>query len=81
MLIMLLIYVDSDTQIQRLGNLIELETAEYYRQQGKSFDMNKTYTAVQITAAVTFNPFFDLGTFNGGVSFLPSYEIKQTVGY
>lgn len=81
MLIMLLIYVDSDTQIQRLGNLIELETAEYYRQNGKSFDMNKTYTAIQISADVTFNPFFDLGVFNGGASFLPSYEIKHTVSY
>lgn len=81
MLIMLLIYVDSDTQIQRLGNLIELETAEYYRQNGKSFDMSKTFTAIQISADVTFNPFFDLGVFNGGASILPSYEIKQTVSY
>lgn len=81
MLVMLLIYVDSDTQIQRLSNLIELETAEYYRQKGKTFDMNKTYTAVQISAEVTFNPFFDLGVFNGGGSFLPSYDIKQTVSY
>ncbi|MCD7860271.1 MAG: DUF5702 domain-containing protein, partial [Firmicutes bacterium] len=81
MLIILLLYVDSDTQIQRLRDLIELEAGEYYRQQGKSFEMNQTYTVVQISAEITFNPFFDLGTFNGGASFAPSYEIQQTVSY
>lgn len=81
MLIMLLIYVDSDTQIKRLGDLIGLETAEYYRKNGKSFEMCKTSTAVKISAEVTFNPFFDLGVFNGGDSFLPTYKIEQTVTY
>lgn len=81
MLIMLLIYVDSDTQIARLQDLVELETAEYYRQNGKTFSMSKTYTAVEIKANATFNPFFDLGTFTGGGSLLPSFEIKQMVSY
>lgn len=81
MLILLLVYVDSDTQISRLQDLIELETAEYYRQQGKSFSMSKTYTAVEIKANATFNPFFDLGTFTGGGSLLPSFEMKQIVSY
>jgi len=73
--------VDSDTQIARLQDLVELETAEYYRQNGKTFSMSKTYTAVEIKADATFNPFFDLGTFTGGGSLLPSFEIKQMVSY
>ncbi len=81
MLILLLVYVDSDTQISRFQDLIELETSEYYRQNGKAFSMNKTYTAIEIKADATFNPFFDLGTFTGGGSLLPSFEIKQIVSY
>ena len=81
MLISLFIFVDADTQISRLQDLIELETAEYYRQNGKTFSMGKTYTAVEIKANATFNPFFDLGTFTGGGSLLPSFELKQTVSY
>lgn len=81
MLLLLFVNVDPDDQINRLSNLIELETAEYYRQQGKSFDMSKTYTVVQISADVTFNPFFDLSGATGGKSILPSREIKQTVSY
>lgn len=81
MLIMLLIYVDSDTQIARLQDVIELETTEYYRQKGKAFSMGKTYTAVEIKTQVTFNPFFDLGVFVGDASLLPSFESKQMVSY
>lgn len=80
-LILLFIFVDSDTQISRLQGLIELETAEYYRQQGKPFNMSQTYTAVEIAADVTFNPFFDLGTLTGGSPLLPSKKITQTVSY
>lgn len=81
MLIVLFLYVDRDTQLQHLSNLIQLETTEYYRQQKKEFEMSKTYTVVDISAKVTFHPFFDLGTFNGGESFRPSYEIKRAVSY
>lgn len=77
MLIILLIHVEPDVQIQRLANLIELEAKEHYG----SFNINKAYTAVEISADVTFNPFFDLGTFTGGDPLLPSYNIKQTVTY
>ncbi len=81
MLIILLIHVDPNNQIQRLANLIDLEATEYYRQHGKSFSIHKTYTAVQVSADATFNPFFDLGTFTGGESLLPRFNIKQTVTY
>lgn len=80
-LILLLLFVDSDTQISRLQSLIELETAEYYRQQGKSFDINQTYTTVEIAADVTFHPFFNLGALTDGSSLLPRKRIKQTVSY
>lgn len=81
MLIMLLIYVTPDDQIRRLQGLIDLEAKEYYAQQGKTFNMNATYTAVEIKADTTFNPFFDLGTFNGGAPLLPSFELKKMVSY
>ncbi len=78
LLILLLIHVDANDQINRLADLITLEGKMKY---GDSFDIDKAYTQLEISADVTFNPFFDLGTLSGGESFMPTYEIKQTVGY
>lgn len=78
MLILLLIFVDSNTQISRLQNLMELEAKAYYE---GSFTMNKAYTAVNITAETSFNPFFDLGTASGGSVFTPRVQLKRTVSY
>lgn len=80
-LILLLIFVESDDQLTRLANLIEAETTEYYRQQGKAFSMTRTYTMADISADATFNPFFDLGTYNGGSSLMPKKRIRYVVSY
>ncbi len=81
-LILLLIFVPTDTQINRLKNVIDLETAEHYRQLGKeNFSMLKTYTAIKISSDVVFNPFFDLGMASGGSPLEIKGKIKQTVCY
>lgn len=80
-MLLLLVFKDPDTLVSRIQTLIQLETAEYYGKQGKTFNMSQTYTAVEIAADVTFNPFFDLGTLTGGSPLLPSKNIKQTVSY
>lgn len=80
-LLLLFIYVDSDTQIARLQDLIELETKEYYQQQGKTFSMSQTFTVIESSANIKFNPFFDLGIYNGGASLIPSKRIINGVSY
>lgn len=81
MLLVLVIGVDANDMVTRLGDLVKLETAEYYRQNGGTFDINKTYTAVEVSADVTLNMLFDLGTYNGGPVFAPTTRVKQLVGY
>lgn len=80
-LIVLLAFVESDTMIARLQDLIELETAEFYRQKGESFSMSKTYTTVEVEGDITFNAFFDLGILNDGNPLLPQLKVKQSVSY
>lgn len=80
-LIILLAFVESDTMISRLQDLIELEATEAYRKNGKSFSMSKTYTTVEVEGDITFNAFFDLGILNGGNPLLPSTKIRQRVSY
>lgn len=81
MMILLLIYVESDDQISRLQDLVELEAKAYYAKNGGSFSMSKTYTAVEITGEVSFNPFFDIGTYTGGSVLDMSKTLKRTVTY
>ncbi len=81
MLILLIISVSDTQQLERLKTLIRLETSEYYRQKDMSFDMSKTYTTVDISANVTFKPFFDFGAANGSSPFIPAADIKKTLGY
>lgn len=80
-LILLFIFVDSDTQISRLQNLIDLEAQEHYRQMGKEFSLGKAYTTFSLSADASFKPFFDLGIMSGGSSFWPKIKVKQSVGY
>jgi cell division septum initiation protein DivIVA len=80
-ILLLLLFKDDDSLVSRIQTLIQLESTEYYGQQGLSFDMNQTYTAVEVAADVTFNPFFDLGALTGGSSLLPSKRVQQTVSY
>lgn len=80
-LLLLLIFVQPDTQISRLADIINLEATEYYRQQGKAFNYGKTYTAVEIGADVTFNPFFDIGTLAGSSPINLTKKITQVMSY
>ncbi len=73
--------VPGDKQIDRLQDLIELETAEYYRQKGKTFSMGKTYTTVSVSAKAYFNPFFDFASVTGGAMLRPEANITSEVGY
>lgn len=75
MLIILMAFVTDELQIERLSDIMELEAKKYYTDKGGSFKMNKTYSAVQVSADVTFNAFFDLGLG------LMEKEMKQTVSY
>lgn len=81
LLIMLAAFVGTDTQVQRLGDLIDLEATEYYQKNGKSFDMAKTYTAVDVSADMAFNPFVDLGRLSGNGPLSISRHMVRTVGY
>lgn len=80
-LVLLLIFVQPDTQIERLGNLIEMEATEYYRQQGQSFKMSETYTAVSISAQADLKTLLDVGLAAGGDPLQPSFDLKQTISY
>lgn len=80
-LVLLLIFVQPDTQISRLADIINLEATEYYKQQGKTFNFNETYTAIDIGADVTFNSFFDIGTLAGSSPINLTKKIKQTMSY
>lgn len=80
-LVLLLIFVKPDTQIERLGNLIEMEATEYYRQQGQSFKMSETYTAVSISAQADLKTLLDVGLAAGGDPLQPSFDLKQTISY
>lgn len=80
-LVQLLIFVQPDTQIERLGNLIEMEATEYYRQQGQSFKMSETYTAVSISAQADLKTLLDVGLAAGGDPLQPSFDLKQTISY
>lgn len=80
-LMILVIFAKEDLMLKHMQDLIELEAEEYYRQQGLTFNMYKTYTALNIEADVTFDSFFDLGSFNGGSPLLPKIKVKQGVSY
>lgn len=75
MLMVLLVFVDSDRQINRLARIMELEATKYHTDNGGTFEWSKAYSAVEVSADVTFNPFFDLGTG------LLTSRITQTVTY
>ena len=81
MLILLLVFVEPDVQIERLQDLIEMEAKVYYEEQGETFQMSKTYTAVSVTAHADLNPLFDLGEAAGTGPFRPSIDIKQMISY
>lgn len=81
MLILMMIFVLPGEQIKRLQHLIEMEANVYYEQQGETFEMSKTYTAVSVSGKADLAVLLDLGKASGGGSFLPSIELKQMVSY
>lgn len=81
MLILLLIFVKPEDQIKRLQDLIEMEAQVYYQEQGESFQMSKTYTAVTVSGKADLGVLLDLGKASGGGTFLPSIELKQMISY
>lgn len=81
MLILLMVQTNGDTMISRIGDIINLEASSYYSSQGKSFDMNKTYTAITLEAEVRFNPLFDVGEYFDGSPLDMTGRVKQMVCY
>ena len=51
----------------RLANLIQLESAAYYATQDVdfAFDINKTYTTIQVTVPIEFNSLLSVLDING----------------
>lgn len=80
-LLILLINVSEDTMIERLGDIIELETTEYYKQQGMTFSMEETYTTISVSADVSFDTFFDLGVASGNSPLDLSGTMTRDMGY
>lgn len=81
LLIMLMIRTKTETQVQRLGNLIDLEATQYYQKKGKSFDITHTYTALELSADMTFNPFVDVGLLTGNGPLNVSGRMTRIVSY
>ena len=81
LLIMLMISVDTNNQVQRLGNLIDLEATQYYQEKDKSFNINQTYTALELSADMTFNPFVDMGILAGDGPLNLTGHMTRTVSY
>ena len=77
MLLLIFLKVSDEMQMKRLSDLVKLEAAAYYG----SFNIYKAYTTVKISADVTFKPFFDFASFNGGAPMSLEYNIKNTVSY
>ena len=80
-LLVLLINVSEDTMIERLSDIIDLETTEYYKQQGMTFSMDETYTTISVSADVSFNSFFDLGIASGNSPLELSGTMTRDMGY
>lgn len=81
LLVMLTVLVETDIQVQRLGNLIDLEAAQYYQENGKSFDIAHTYTTLELSADMTFKPFVDVGVLSGNGPLNLSGHMTRTVSY
>lgn len=81
MLILLFLQTDPEEMIDRFSNIVKMESSVYYENQGIDFDINKTFTAINITADAKFQPFFDLGLASGESSLIPESRITQCIGY
>lgn len=80
-LVMMMIRVETNLQVQRLGNLMDLEATRYYQKKGKTFDMAQTYTALNLSADMKFNPFVDMGILAGDGPLNLSGHMTRTVSY
>lgn len=79
--IMLTIFVSTEDQLLHLGNLINQETGQYYTNKGKTFNIAQTYTVLNLSADMTFNPFVDMGLLAGDGPLNLSGRMTRTVSY
>lgn len=61
-LILMLFLKDENDIVERIENLMELEAKAYYKGKSKTFEISKTYVAVNVTADAAFSSFFALGS-------------------
>lgn len=77
-----LLFTTSDgDMLDRLANLIQLESAEYYKQNGgpADFKVSEAYTAIETTNTITFESF--LGVFEFADDSFLTKEFKRTRSY
>lgn len=65
LLILMLLTVNQETFMQRLQNLIQMETAEKNKGSG-SFDLDRAYTYLYTDAQYTLNPMFNVDSLTSG---------------
>ncbi|MGN0488108.1 MAG: hypothetical protein ACI4HO_02465 [Ruminococcus sp.] len=77
----LFIYVEHPEELilERYKNLISLESKEYYRGKGKTFELAKAYTYLQVDATAYFSPILPLEPLS--YSAFNKIDIQQCRGY
>lgn len=65
--LILVVTLTEESMLIRLANLIQLESAAYYKSQDAdfTFDINKTYTTIQVTVPIEFNSMLSVIDING----------------
>lgn len=81
LLLLLMFSVTENNMLTRLANIIQLESAYYYKQSGEdfTFDIKESYTAIEATADVEFNSFISVFQFND--SSVMNKTFKDVRGY
>lgn len=82
MLIILMFSTEIGDMLGRFANIVQLESAYYYKQSGKgsSFDINKTYTNIEFESKVDFNSFISVFQTDGDSAVIKS-TLKGSKGY
>lgn len=80
-LLLLLLTRSTDDLVNNFKDIVELEATAYYESKGKTFSLEKAFTAVVIEAEVRFNPFFDVGKYFAGTPLDMTGNVKQMVTY
>ncbi len=64
MMLMMLLSVDKETLLFRTRNLIQMETAQYYKSH-YTFDLDEAYSYIKVTADGTFASMFQIDSLTG----------------